>query len=65
VGQPQHSPAVAGELDHHAFTDVAEAVELVLGQQAHVLRGLDGGHGEPPAGIVTPCRRLTTPVSRV
>jgi hypothetical protein len=54
VREPQHALAVARELDDHALADVAEAVELVLREQAHV-------HGDPPGGIVAPWRRLTTP----
>jgi hypothetical protein len=38
VGEPQHAAAVPGELDGHALAAVAEAVQLVVGQELHVAR---------------------------
>jgi hypothetical protein len=36
VREPEHAAAVARELDHHALAHVAEAAQVVLGEQPHV-----------------------------
>ena len=53
VGQPQHAPAVARELDHHALAHVAEAAEVGVGEQPHVAGGVCSRHGRIPAGHPT------------
>jgi hypothetical protein len=40
--EPEHAALVARLLEGQAFTDVAEAVERVVGQQLHVLRDVHG-----------------------
>jgi hypothetical protein len=47
VGDPEHPPAVARQLDGHPLAAVAEAAELVMGEELHVLRRLIR-HGHLP-----------------
>ena len=55
--QPQHAPAVAGELDAHAFANVPEAVELVVTQEPHVLGKIGLCHGDPSRLGMVPSSR--------
>lgn len=36
VSEPEDSPLITGQLNGHAFAAVAEAVQLMMGQQRHV-----------------------------
>src|SRR6267142_5196360 len=56
--QPQHAPAVAGELDAHAFANVPEAVELVVAQEPHVLGKIGLCHGDPSRLGMVPSSRV-------
>ena len=51
VAEPQDPPAVAGELDGHALSAVAETAQIVVAQEPHLLReGAVLCHGSSPPG---------------
>src|SRR6267142_531103 len=49
VAEPQHPPPIAGQLDGHALPAIAEAAQIVVAQEPHVLRqGTVLCHGSSP-----------------